>query len=218
MARGSRTDRLSSGYWIPGLILAAFMIWAVAETVIEFRDGRASVGWRGVQGVILRSELVRATNRYGRDQYAVHYLFSESPNWSPGRLRQLPRESDMTSLIGGFNLDLKILETFQAFCGGFDGGGKVSFYEHNLGLKLRCGDRIAFGGDAANPAFAQKYPVGRAVTAYFDPADPARATLERGWHGLSLLDSIVMVVFVVVLLGGFIVTISYWLSQRRRLM
>ena len=210
-------NRLGLSYWISGLILAAFMIWAVAETVIEFRDGHASVGWRAVQGVTLRSELVRATNRYARDQYAVRYLFSESPNWSPRRLTQLPRESDMTSLIGGFSLDLKILETLQAFCGGFDGGGKVGHYEHSLGLKLRCGDRIAFGGDAANPAFAQKYPVGRAVTAYFDPADPARSTLERGWQGLSLLDSIVMVVFVVVLLGGFI-AISYWRTQRRRLM
>ncbi len=216
MTRGSGKDKLGLSYWIAVLPITAFMIWAVAQTVIEFRDGRSSVGWRAMQGVIVRSELMRG-NRSG-DMAVVRYLFSDAPNWSPRRLMELPRESNMTTGIGGFNLDLKILETLQSFCGVGDDRGKISFYEHNLRLKFRCGDRIAFGGDAANPAFAQQYPVGRVVTVYFDPVNPSRSTLERGWQGLSLLNSIVLIAFVVVLLGGFVGIIAYWTERRRRLM
>ena len=78
-------------------------------------------------------------------------------------------------------LDLQILETLQSFCG--VGGGDVSAYTRQLKLKLRCGDQIAFGGDPANPAYAQKYVSGGVVPIYFDPAKPERSTLERGWKG-----------------------------------
>ncbi len=215
MDRNWSEDRVSIGFWMLVLISAAFMGWVISQTITDFWDGRASVGWHAVQGVIVRSELIRGGK--SGDVSVVRYLFSDAPNWSPRRLMELPRESNMTTGIGGFSLDLKILETLQSFCGGGD-SGKTSFYEHSLGLKLRCGDRIAFSGDSADPAYVQKYPVGRVATVYFDSTDPSRSTLERGWQGLSVLNSIVLICFALVLIGGLIWMILSWIERRRRLM
>ena len=65
-------------------------------------------------------------------------------------------------------------------------------YEYQVGGQMLQGDRIAFVGRAyADLRSAEKalaaYPLGGAVTVYFDPAKPAKAVLERAAAGGRLL-------------------------------
>lgn len=61
---------------------------------------------------------------------------------------------------------------------------------------------ISFGERSFARELVDRYPVGRSVTVYYDPADPVSAVLEQG------VDS---TVYLVLGIGAFFVTVGAWL-------
>ena len=67
-------------------------------------------------------------------------------------------------------------------------------YEFEVGGRLYASDRVCFGtlqSDAEKRAQVERFPVGRRVEVFYDPADPARSVLEPGvqrgvYKGLAL--------------------------------
>ena len=80
-------------------------------------------------------------------------------------------------------------------------------YQHN---RLQMGDLITSSDYADAEKSAARYAVGSAVTVYYDPADPAGATLDIGagwgtrlnWLIALLLLAITVVVECVILISG----------------
>ncbi len=63
-------------------------------------------------------------------------------------------------------------------------------YEYHVAERRCVGTRRVFGGRPlfeaqAAQAVLARYPAGQAVTVYYDPAQPAEATLERRQEGLA---------------------------------
>ena len=188
------TNEPKSSLWLVGIafaIISAGLIWVPLS---EWRSGNASLGWRETKGLIVTAYTTYVSGRTGSHTVlVVKYVYSDSPDWSP---QQLTKPSPETSDPVGLRTQTR--ETLERFC---DGNGNTIAYERQLGLKLYCGFRIAYGGDSDNPISASKYISGRVVPVYVDPVEPRLAVIEQGWHGLSTHEwSIVFSGLVVVLI------------------
>lgn len=164
--------------WISVVVVSVMLIWIPFN---DWHSGNASLGWRETKALIVTSELVHVADRSGAHKVlVVRYLYSDSPLWSPQQLTRSPNKTVVTGDLVG--LDGQTHATLERFC---DGTGDTIAYERQLGLRLYCGSRIAYGGEPADPISVLKYIPGRVVTVYTDPLEPRSATIERGWQGLS---------------------------------
>jgi hypothetical protein len=76
-----------------------------------------------------------------------------------------------------------------------DGDGNTLYsakiqYTYTLEGQQLQGDRVFFGAMSTSERqqvfdLLLKYPIGTAVTVYYDPADPSQAVLEPGIHGAN---------------------------------
>jgi hypothetical protein len=76
-------------------------------------------------------------------------------------------------------------------------------YEYTVDGKRFFGRRVGIGEDTGNedvPALLRRYPVGKAVTVWFNPAAPGEAILERdsmrrigeAWFGIAVLTAVIL--------------------------
>lgn len=82
-------------------------------------------------------------------------------------------------------------------------------YEYEVAGETFLGDRVfwgEYGTGSLDPMqeIVDRYPVGKKVTVYYDPANPKKAVLERGARLASFGLFFIGLLFSVVGLGGFI--------------
>jgi hypothetical protein len=87
-------------------------------------------------------------------------------------------------------------------------------YTYEVGGKSYESDQIELGGtrETNRPGeferLVARYPMGKRVTVYYDPDDPATATLEPG--ALGGIFNMAMVAGGFVLVGGILVALTFW--------
>jgi hypothetical protein len=87
-------------------------------------------------------------------------------------------------------------------------------YAYEVEGKAYESDQVQLGGtsETSQPGESERmvarYPEGKRVTVYYDPADPATATIEPG--ALGGIFNMAMVAGGSMLVGGIIVALTFW--------
>ncbi len=91
-------------------------------------------------------------------------------------------------------------------------------YEYTVDSRKHTAKRVSFGATSSSASSAReivsRYPKGKAVTVYYDPADPERAVLEPGTSGGTYIPLGVGVVFAAI--GGYM-AVGGLLVRKKRL-
>ncbi|HSY53977.1 MAG TPA: DUF3592 domain-containing protein [Opitutaceae bacterium] len=96
--------------------------------------------------------------------------------------------------------------------------GPAVEYEYVSNGRKLTGNNISFGVTGAsesNHGFADdyvaKYPAGKAINVFFDPANPQESVLERGASGKTYISLGIGLIFVIT---GCFFTVIFWLMPK----